>query len=411
MNLGSFLDEHHIKTVIGEDVFDAVGMTLDGESGDKNGVVGSEPEKYVFAEWKKEVRRALMAGRHSEDISKMFLANVRTAGIDDEFGNYLRACDGLIGTIIVDCDCLGAKGKLSSKYKPFNRFAMNCKCGYEEVEESLETSQNEGTISSYLSENLERKVISKRRVCKRCGLPVILSSKDILSSDVFSVVDELCKRGFITAKRCAALKQSRNLVSDLRKLFSSGILDYKQRVVSAIASKNDIEDYNVSRGQLSADAIGKVSSISVDAGKESAKIKGVVELSKSSTAEVLDRRPKSIKGKIELFDSSELEGIDVGEQSLEEVNVQNGFGLVDVVDDSEQIDGVLDVDSLGAGDLDIDGSEADIELAVEKRVSNTEVDSRSVVSDEWFENDEIDIAEFDKKAKPVKIGNRYKFDI
>ena len=431
MNLGNFMDEHHIKTVIGEDIFDTTGMSLDDESSAKTDVLSSEDAVYVFSNWKKEVRKLLMAGYHSGDIRKKFLANVRTAGIDDEFVSYLRACDGLIGTIIVDCGCVGDHCKVSSKYKPFNRFAINCKCGHVEVQEGLETSQETGTINSFLMDNLEKKVVSKRAICKRCGLPVITSSKAIIASDVFSVVDELCNRGFITHRRSNALRQSKDLVGDLRKLFASGILDYRAKTFSDGKHENDINAYRLKKDSLVADANAGVKAASVEGLRESKKIKEAIDIDRKLTANVIEKKIKPISDDIEFFDNSNMSDIDVGEQEFEEVKIANNKGYVDVedgelefedvkiennksyvavVEDREQIKNAIEVDDLTDDDLDIDDKQADIDLSIEKKVSTPEVDAKSKVSDEWFDDDEIEIDEFDKKAKEVKVANRFRFD-
>ncbi len=456
MNLGNFMDEHHIKTVIGEDIFDTTGMSLNDESSADTNVLSSEDAVYVFSNWKKEVRKLLMAGYHSGDIRKKFLANVRTAGIDDEFVSYLRACDGLIGTIIVDCGCVGDHCKVSSKYKPFNRFAINCKCGHVEVQEGLETSQETGTINSFLMDNLEKKVVSKRAICKRCGLPVITSSKAIIASDVFSVVDELCNRGFITHRRSNALRQSKDLVGDLRKLFASGILDYRAKTFSDGKHENDINAYRLKKDSLVADANAGVKAASVEGLRESKKIKEAIDIDRKFTVSVIEKKIKPISDDIDFFDNFNMDDIDVavdreqiknsievddltggdldidvGEQEFEEVKIANNKGYVDVedgemefedvkignnksyvdvVEDREQIKNAIEVDDLTDDDLDIDDKQADIDLSIEKKVSNPEVDAKSKVSDEWFDDDEIEIDEFDKKAKEVKVANRFRFD-
>ena len=346
MDIGSFMDEHHIRTSIdATGFFEAGNMDIEEEKP----VEKKEAKAYEFADWKVCVGRDLMAGKHSREIKSKFKVNMRVANKEAKIDKYLSACDGLVGSVLVDCSVFNKQfgyDKVSAKLKKYNKYAIHCACGHEHITSSMKNSAD-GGIDGFLN-NPDEKITEKKAYCKVSGLPVISSIGEIEPTVLASVVDELVASGDISSTQGKNLKASKNLLRSIKEVFANEVGAYK--VKKSSTKVEDFERFALQSEELTAETIKK----------------GEVLAITPLTPVVID---------------------DIGE-------VKNN--VVDMDADFNQNEECCEVDNV-FDTVPVKG--------------NIEVDSDVYVDNDWFESSELEVKKFDEKPKKeIAISSNFSFD-
>lgn len=142
-----------------------------------------ETQKQPISNWKFVINRAFMRGLTTRDILNSIGNEINKLGNAQEIHDYMDKYEGLIGTVFLDISVLDKGFPLSSipkKFKPFHKFAINCK-NHKKVVSRAVSGGVSGSIDSFLN-STDRIKEATSEVCCRTGLPVLQAG--MFNSDI-----------------------------------------------------------------------------------------------------------------------------------------------------------------------------------------------------------------------------------
>lgn len=124
--------------------------------------------------WKFVINRAFMRGLTIIDIMNSICEKINSLENSQEILDYMEKYEGLMGTVFLDISVLDNGFPINSipkKFRPFHRFAVNCRNHQKVVSRAVQGGVG-GTLNNVLNTS-EKLRESSSEVCYRTGLPVL----------------------------------------------------------------------------------------------------------------------------------------------------------------------------------------------------------------------------------------------
>ena len=411
MDISNFMDELHISEEIKEDnFFNSSMQDLPQEEIKKEEKISS----YKFNGWKKIFSKMLMQGFHSKEIKARFKTNIKVASLTEDVDKFLKSKDGLVGTLFVDCSCFDDKFKykdVNAKYKQYNRFAINCSCKKNFVISKIRKYASEGSIDGVLN-NKENLIVKKREICPECGLIVIHSLKDIPLEVLKEVVDLLVSNNEISYKLGESIKNSSNILSNLRNVFSKmGLIKIKNTPTKV---DNITKDFSLKEEKLETGVINQGKELVINPLKEDTIIKNELIIDDLMNKQEVNSLSEN-NGELEGFGFNNLDYClvdDMNNKDNELIEIDMISPQVVDVNDLKEVE-TDDIGEIVKNDIEVENKNDEVlDIDVYAKPSAIEVDNDEYVDSEYFEKNDIefDESEFYKTKDDLKISNKYSFD-
>ena len=288
-------------------------IALDGNPEDTSEIRKETKSVAVQSSIKAKVAKLLNAGFNERQILKVL--GQKYASMDLSFINSaLKANSGIVGTVCVDCSALRDRHEFNtkeSKFKAFNKYAVNCTCDSGKVSVSNEMMAT-GSLDGFLSVSKTAKTELKG-VCKKTSLPKISSFDQIKDGDALEAIYKLSSLGYFDKDTAKKLLIENDRITAIKKAFEltkvkktadlpvvGGFYMKKSDMNIAIDKPSDqkqMDNINASSADMdiAGDIMDEASGINVKMSNENDKIYGddMFENLKSSTEDFDVEEPAS----------------------------------------------------------------------------------------------------------------------